>query len=550
MVTSNVKEVSQTRRELTLNVPADVIAEAIESALVVLGQQVRVPGFRPGKVPAKLARRHVGEQALVDEAFRQGINEWLGEALDEHNLSPVAQPSVDIKVFNAEEGAEMEIIIDILPEIKLPTFEGMKLDGPEWELKDEDIDQALEQLRERFAEVETVDRGVQANDLVTLTIEGKLNGEVVPEASAKDLVFQVPDEASDSVMDTAILGVKAGESFDFTDELGPEFGEKLAGQTLDFHCEVTEVKQRNLPELDDEFALSASEFDTIAELREDLKEDLAKNKIAMAHANRRAYVVASITEDLEYEVPASLVDHEVRHQLNVLASQAERSGLDFNQFLAMAGGGDIEALMNRIREEAEATVRAQIFVDAVAREHELTVENEDLTAEVVAQARRLGRDPQEIADVMFSQENVGAVYTDALRRKAIDFLMETITITNEPPALETLQPAEESAEAEPAEAEEKPKPKKVAKAKKADADADKKADAKAAETKEEKPKAKKAVKAKKADEADKEEKPKKTTRAKKADSGEKAADKESKPKAKKTTTKAKKEEQDTTADEV
>lgn len=558
MVTSNVKEVSQTRRELTLNVPADVIAEAIESALVVLGQQVRVPGFRPGKVPAKLARRHVGEQALVDEAFRQGINEWLGVALEEHSLSPVAQPSVDVKVFNAEEGAEMEIIIDILPEIKLPKFDGMKLDGPEWELKDEDVDQALDQLRERFAEVETVDRGVQAHDLVTLTIEGKLDGEVVPEASAKDLVFQVPDEESDSVMDTAILGVKAGESFDFTDELGPEFGEKLAGKTLDFHCTISEVKQRNLPELDDDFALSASEFDTIAELREDLKEDLAKNKIAMAHANRRAYVVASITEELEYEVPLSLIDHEVRHQLNVLAAQAERSGLDFNQFLAMAGGGDIEALMNRIREEAEATVRAQIFVDAVAREHELAVENDDLTAEIVAQARRLGRDPQEIADVMFSQENVGAVYTDALRRKAIDFLMEKITITNEPPALETLQPAEEAAD--DAKEEEKPKKavKKVAK-KKAD-EADDKADEKADEAKEEKPKkatkSTKTTKAKKADEdkaADKdeakEEKPKKatkTTKAKKTDDDK--AEAEEKPKAKKAT--KKKAEKDDAADEA
>ena len=541
VVTSHVKEVSQTRRELTLNVPAEIIAETIEAALVVLGQQVRVPGFRPGKVPAKLARRHVGEQALVDEAFRQNINEWLGAALDEHQLSPVSQPSVDVKVFNADEGAEMEIIVDILPEIALPSFEGLTLDGPEWELKDEDVDNALEQLRERFAEVETVDRGVQAHDLVTLTIEGTIDGEAVPEASAKDLVFQVPDEESDSVMDTAILGVKAGESFDFTDTLGPEFGEKLAGKQVDFHCEVSEVKQRNLPDLDDEFALSSSEFDTIAELREDMKEDLAKNKIAMAHANRRAYVVATITEELEYEVPLSLIDHEVRHQLNVLASQAERSGLDFNQFLAMAAGGDIEALMNRIREEATATVRAQIFVDAVAREHNLEVENEDLTAEVVAQARRLGRDPQEIANVMFAQENVGALVTDALRRKAIDFLMEAVTITNEPPALETEEPATNEAADEPVA---KPVPKPVAKSKKADAD--KASEGKDSEDKdeekaaEEKPKKKAPAKKKAAEDKDeaKAEKPKKKTASKskaKKDDDESAE----KPKAKKAT-KAKK----------
>lgn len=440
MVTSNVKEVSQTRRELTVNVPADAIAEAIETALVVLGQQVRVPGFRPGKVPAKLVRQRVGEEALHEEALRQGLNGWIGAALEEHELSPVAQPSVDVKSFDATEGGVLEVILDILPEITLPKLEGLELEGPEWELKDEEVDQALEQLRERFAEVETVDRGVQTHDLVTLTIEGKLDGKVVPEASAKDLVFQVPEEESDSVMDTAILGVKAGESFEFTDTLGPEFGEKLAGKELDFHCEVTEVKQRNLPELDDDFALSASEFDTIAELREDLKEDLAKNKIAMAHANRRAYVVATLTEDLEYEVPEGLIDHEVRHQLNILGAQAERSGLDFNQFVAMAAGGDVEALMNRVRDEATATVRAQLFVDAIAREHDLQIENDDLTAEVIAQARRLGRDPQEVAKVMFDQQNVGALVTDALRRKAIDFLMDAVTITNEPPALETEEP--------------------------------------------------------------------------------------------------------------
>lgn len=507
MVTSTLNEVSQTRRELSVTVPVEGVAQAIAAALASLAPQVRVPGFRPGKVPTKLVRSRVGDAALYDEAVRQGLNDWVGAAFDEHDVQPVAQPNVEVKSFDEQEGAEFVVTFDVLPVFDLPAYQGVEMQGPEWELTEDDIDQTLEQLRERFAEVVTVDRGVQVHDLVTLTIEGKSDGEVVPQASAKDLVFLVPDEESDSVMDTAILGVKAGGSFDFTDTLGPEFGPELEGKEVEFHCEVSEVKQRNLPELNDDFAVTASEFDTLEELRADLREELAKNKIAMAHANRRAFVVASLTEDLEFEVPESLLDIEVQHQLKVLGAQAERSGLDFNQFIGMASGGDVEGLLNRIREESLATVRAQIFIDAIAKDAGLSVDNDDLTKEVVAQAQRLGRDPQEVAKIMFDQQNVGALLTDALRRKAIDHLMDAVIITNEPPALETLEPAEDAADGD-AKADEKAEEKVEAKAEVKDEAAG-----------EEAPKPKKKAAAK----------PKKTTKAK--------ADGEDEAKAEKKTTK-------------
>ena len=427
------------------------MSSALDQAVTRLSQSVKVPGFRPGKkVPLKVLEGRLGKGAVREEAIREAFPGFYSQALSEHEISPVGPPEFDVDAF--EPGAEgaFTATVDVRPEFEVPEFEGMTITHPEWELTDEELHANLDQVRERFAEVETVERPAQKGDFVTVTISGKkADGTEVEEASAEDMLYQVPEEDTDSELDTQLVGASAGDVLEFTDVLGPDYPDGLAGQEISFTAIVKEVKVKTLPELDDEFALTASEFDTIDELMDDLRTQAGAEKRQMAVANLRGAVIEAIAELVEIPLPESLVEEEQRFRLNRLAHQAQHAGLSMDQFLSIAGGDDPQALMDQIREESENTVKAQLVVDEIGQKVGITVEREDLGQEVARQAMRMGRDPNEIAEMMLHPDRIGALYADAYRRKTIDHVLEHVEITDAPPP----EPEPEESEVEDTEVE-------------------------------------------------------------------------------------------------
>jgi trigger factor len=271
------------------------------------------------------------------------------------------------------------------------------------------------------------------------------------------MLYRIPEEDTDSELDRQLVGAAAGDVLTFTDVLGNDYPDGLAGQELDFTAIVKEVKVQTLPELDDDFALTASEFDHIDELIADLREQIGREKRQMARANLRGKVVEAVAELVDIPLPAALVEEEQRFRLNRLAHQAEHNGMSLDQFLALAGGDDIEQLLEQIKDEAAQTVKAQLVVDEIGQQAGIQVEQEDLGKEIGRQAMRLGRDPNEIAQLMLQPDRIGALYADAYRRKAIDHLMAAVEITNAPPdepepeeleELEELEEFEDDAEVE------------------------------------------------------------------------------------------------------
>jgi len=439
-VKSNVERVDDTTVKLSITVEASRVGEAIDSAARRVGAEVKVPGFRPGRVPRRVLESRVGKEALVSEAARDALPSFYAEAVRAEQLDVVGPPEFDVTTFSDGQDAEFAATVEVRPDITVPDYAGLQVPYPDWEVTEADVDAQLDQLRERFAELETVQRPVQTGDYAVITVTGERDGQQVEEASVTDLLYRVaPEKTSQgeasqneqSELDRNLLGAQAGAILKFRDTLGDDYGEDLAGAEVDFTAIVKEVKHANLPDLDDDFAVTASEFDTIDELRDELRSTLTTQKLDYARSALRGRVVEAVSELVDVALPSGLVQQDVQLRLGRLAHQAEQYDMSLEQFLSAAGG--VEQAVGQLEDEARKTVKAQLVLDAIGKQAGIDVEQGDLGAEVARQAARLGRPPQELAEYMTHPDRLAALVSDAFRRKTIDHVLESVQVLGAPP---------------------------------------------------------------------------------------------------------------------
>jgi len=438
-VKSNVERVDDTTVKLSITVEASRVGEAIDSAARRVGAEVKVPGFRPGRVPRRVLESRVGKEALVSEAARDALPSFYAEAVRAEQLDVVGPPEFDVTTFSDGQDAEFAATVEVRPDITVPDYAGLQVPYPDWEVTEADVDAQLDQLRERFAELETVQRPVQTGDYAVITVTGERDGQQVEEASVTDLLYRVaPEKTSQgeasqneqSELDRNLLGAQAGAILKFRDTLGDDYGEDLAGAEVDFTAIVKEVKHANLPDLDDDFAVTASEFDTIDELRDELRSTLTTQKLDYARSALRGRVVEAVSELVDVALPSGLVQQDVQLRLGRLAHQAEQYDISLEQFLSAAGG--VEQAVGQLEDEARKTVKAQLVLDAIGKQAGIDVEQGDLGAEVARQAARLGRPPQELAEYMTHPDRLAALVSDAFRRKTIDHVLESVQVLGAP----------------------------------------------------------------------------------------------------------------------
>ncbi|MDQ3530290.1 MAG: trigger factor [Actinomycetota bacterium] len=436
---SNVERVDDTTVKLSITVEASRVGEAIDSAARRVGAEVKVPGFRPGRVPRRVLESRVGKEALVSEAARDALPSFYAEAVRAEQLDVVGPPEFDVTTFSDGQDAEFAATVEVRPDITVPDYAGLQVPYPDWEVTEADVDAQLDQLRERFAELETVQRPVQTGDYAVITVTGERDGQQVEEASVTDLLYRVaPEKTSQgeasqneqSELDRNLLGAQAGAILKFRDTLGDDYGEDLAGAEVDFTAIVKEVKHANLPDLDDDFAVTASEFDTIDELRDELRSTLTTQKLDYARSALRGRVVEAVSELVDVALPSGLVQQDVQLRLGRLAHQAEQYDISLEQFLSAAGG--VEQAVGQLEDEARKTVKAQLVLDAIGKQAGIDVEQGDLGAEVARQAARLGRPPQELAEYMTHPDRLAALVSDAFRRKTIDHVLESVQVLGAP----------------------------------------------------------------------------------------------------------------------
>lgn len=471
MPTTSVEKLSPTRAKLTISVTPDELKPSIAHAYEHIAEQVNVPGFRKGKVPPPIIDQRVGKAAVLEHAVNEGLDGFYRAAVAEHELRPMGRPEADIVEWPSEKDFSGDLLlaieVDVRPEIEIPAYEGLELTVDTVEVGDDEVTEELDRLRSRFGTLITVDRPAKSGDFVTLDLVATIDGTEVDTASG--ISYELGSGELLEGIDEALDTLSAGESTTFASKL---LGGDHEGETAEISVTVGAVKERELPEADDDFAQIASEFDTLAELTASLKEQAGRNKVFGQGNQARDLLVDKLLELADVPVAQGVIDDEVHRHLE--------------------GEGRLEDDVHRaeVAESSEKAFKTQILLDAIAEAEKVQVSQEELTQYLVQGAAQYGMDPNEFVQILSQQGQIPAMVGEVARNKALAIALGKAKVSDaagnpvdlsEFTAVGDDEAADEAAEAP---AEEKPAAKKRAPKKAAaEAPAEESADAPAEEKK-------------------------------------------------------------------
>jgi trigger factor len=457
-VKSTIEELGPTRVRMAIEVPWGDLDHAFGEVYKELGKQVRVPGFRPGKVPHRVLDQRIGRPVVLEQVVQHAVPEVYSEVVRENQVRVLGQPDIEVTRLDDNDTLAFTAEVDVAPQLELPPLENLAVTVDDQEVADTEIDEQISVMRERFGMLTGVERPAQDGDFVSIDLEAKLNGEVLEDGTTTGMSYEVGSGQLMEGLDDAVRGLSAEESKTFSTALlsGPN-----AGESADVTVTVRSVKEKDLPELDDEFAQTASEFDTLAELRDDVRTRLARTKTLQQGAQARDKLVEHLLEIVEVPMPENLVEREIEWRNRAFENELQQAGMDWDSFLSISGVENREAYDADQRKTVEEAVRTQFILDAIADAREVTVDNEDLSAQIMAQAQRSRMSPEEYAQQLQQGGNIAEFVADVRRTKTLAQLLEQTTITDasgNPVDLEALRPktipapaTDESEDAEDAE---------------------------------------------------------------------------------------------------
>ena len=412
---TTVDKLSDTRVKLTVNVPFSELNNEIDQAYAAIAQQVQIPGFRKGKAPRQLIDARFGRGPILEQVVNDMLPSRYEQAVEENGLKVIGQPDVDISKIEDNDFVEFTAEVDVRPEIETPDFSDLSVTVPAIEVKDEDIDEELHHLQQRFGEMKETKRKLKTGDYAIIDLDVEVDGEKLEDNSTEGLNYRIGDDTLIKGLDTALRGMKTDEDNEFTTKLesGDHKGEEA---TVKVH--VKQTKERKLPKLDDDFAELASEYDTIDELRESLKGEVEENKKAEQAANIRDEVLKAALDKVDFELPKSVVDEQVHAQLHQVMGQLAHDENALARLLE-AQGTSREEFDEESRKSAEESVRTQLFLDTVADEEEPEVSQQELADHIMFTAQSYGMDPNQFIQQIQSNGQIGNLFADVRRGKAL-----------------------------------------------------------------------------------------------------------------------------------
>lgn len=419
---STVETLSPTRVKLAIEVPFDELKPSLQKAYREIGAQVQVPGFRRGKIPTAVIDQRVGRGAVLNEAVQEAIPQKLLEAVQEHDVKTLGRPDVEITEFADNEPLRFTAEVDVRPEITVPDLSTISVTVPAVEIGDNEIDEQINGLRERFATLKTVDRPAAEGDYVQLDLKAAVDGEEVPGGSATNISHEVGSKQLLPGLDEVLVGLVAGADANFTTQL---VGGDFAGRDADVEVSVRSVKDKQLPEIDDDFAQMASEFDTLEELRSDLRERLTKVKKVEQIYAARDEALKKLVEAADIPAPEGVVKDEVEGRKQAMTDQLERIGATLQDYLASEDKTE-EQIDQELTEAAQEGVRIQLLLDTVADAEDVQVSDDEFGHEIVHRAQRAQMQPQQYYDQLVQSGAAAAVFGDVRRGKALASVMEQV----------------------------------------------------------------------------------------------------------------------------
>ena len=424
---SDLETLNPTRVKLTVEVPFEELKPSLDAAYRKIGSQVTIPGFRKGKVPPRVIDQRFGREMVLEEAVNDALPKFYGDAVEANDVKVIGQPDVDVTELADGEHLTFTAEVDVRPEFDLPEYEGLEVTVDDADVTDAEIDEQVDGLRARFGTLTGVDRAVADGDFLSIDLSATVGGEAVPDLTAKGLSYQVGGGALLEGLDEAVIGLSAGETRDFTTTL---VGGDHAGEEAVVTVEVKSVKERELPELDDDFAQTASEFDTLDELRADVRSRVENMKTVQQGVQARDRVLEKLLDSVELPLPEGVVKAEIDARNHSLAHQLESAGMSKAEFLAAEGQTEEEFDAELLKSTRDA-MSAQFVLEKIVEKEQLSVNEQELTEHLVRTAARYGMSPDQFVQQVVQAGQVPMLVSEVVRGKALALVLDKARITDE-----------------------------------------------------------------------------------------------------------------------
>ncbi|GGK30471.1 trigger factor [Caldalkalibacillus thermarum] len=409
---------------LTVEVDKEEFAKALDQAFKKVVKKVQVPGFRKGRVPRKIFEARFGVEALYQDALDIILPKAYQQAVEETGIEPVDRPEVDIEQLEKDKNLIFKATVTVKPEVQLGEYKGLEVPEKDFSVTDEQVEEELNRVRERQAELIVVEDGeVQQGDMAVINFEGFIDGEPFEGGKGENYSLEIGSNTFIPGFEDQLIGMKKGEEKEIKVTFPEDYhAEEYRGKEATFKVKVNEIKRKKLPELDDEFAKDVSEFDTLEEYKADLRKKLEARAKEEEENYKRETVVEKAAENATIDIPQVMIDHEIEHMISDFEQRLRLQGLDLDTYFTFTGT-DLEGLKEQFKEAAEKRVRINLTLEAIAKAENIEVTEEDMEAELERLAELYGRDKDEIKKVFAGQGNESSIREDIKMRKTIDLLV-------------------------------------------------------------------------------------------------------------------------------
>ncbi len=424
LMESSVEPVEGNKVKVSVSVPGADFEREVDAAFKRIAREVRIPGFRPGKAPRKLLEARIGTEAARGDALEHAVPQYYVDAVTEHDLDVIAAPEYDITAGQEDGDVVFDAVVELRPVVQVGGYASLRVELESPLVSDEEIEDRVDRLRGTFATLEPVERAAQVGDQITVDVAGSQDGEALPELTADDYLYEVGSGAIVPEFDEHLVGAKVADIIEFT-AVHPDPDE----DPVQFRVLVKEVKETVLPEADDEFAVQASEFETMEAFREDLARRLGsvkKIQARMALSEKTADALAELVDD---EIPEALINTEMQQRIEDVAMRLQAQGIGFEQYFA-GTGQDQEAFVADLRTTSEKAARVDLALRAVGAAEEIEVSEEDLDAEFATVAERVGQKTAAVRTRIERNGQISAVRSDIRKRKALEWLIERVELVD------------------------------------------------------------------------------------------------------------------------
>jgi trigger factor len=418
-----VESLEGNKVKLSVEVDEQEMEAALDAAFKKMAHDVRIKGFRPGKVPRRVLEAHIGPDVARREALRESLPDFYAKAVAENDVEPIAPPEIDITAGEESGPVAFDAVVEVRPQINVPGYAGIKVTVPAIAVADSELDAQVERLRQQHGELKSVNRAAQDGDHVTIDLKGYRHDQPVEGLNAEDFLYEVGSGNVVDKLDDELRGAKVGDVLKFNTEVGD--GEEATLQIL-----VKDVKEKELPDVTDEWASEASEFETVEELRADIGNRLSTIKKVQAQLSLRNNVVEALIELVADDMPEPLIGAEMERRLHNLAHRLSAQGATVAQYLEATGTSQDE-LIEQLRTEATGAVKADAALRAVADAEEIEVTEEDLDNEIVRLAQQMSETPQDVRTQLDRAGQLPAVRSDLRNAKALEWLVEHAEVEDE-----------------------------------------------------------------------------------------------------------------------